>query len=101
MPLFRVIDAMDAPHGGQILRLRLFEGDPPRIRSFKGAALEARSPEGDRRHRLEVEGFAVFGGKPSDSRFKKTGRIDLHVRSTERGNGEMPAVSWEVEGPLG
>lgn len=101
MPLFRVIDAMDAPHGGRILRLRLVEGEPPRVKSFRGATLEARSPDGDRRNRLEVEGLAVFGGKQSDARFKKTGRIDLHVRATNGDASEPAETTWEVEGPLG
>lgn len=101
MPLFRVIDAMDAPHGGRILRLRLFEGDTPSVRSLKGATLEARSADGEQKQRLEVEGLAVFGGKVSDARFKKTGRVDVHVRSLEGESTEMPGSTWEVEGPLG
>ena len=36
MAVFRVLDALDAPHGGSILRLRLQEGDAPSIKEIKG-----------------------------------------------------------------
>ena len=101
MALFKVIDAMNGPHGGRILRLKLIEGDPPTVRALRGALLEARSPEGDEVHRVRVDGFPLFGGKPSDSRIRKTGRVDVHV-FPENGERLAPAsLQWEVEGPLG
>ena len=36
-PTFRVLDAMDAPHGGRILRLRLQSGEAPSIGELRGA----------------------------------------------------------------
>ena len=45
-PTFRVLDAMDAPHGGRIVRLRLQSGEPPSIRRLKGARLRATSVDG-------------------------------------------------------
>jgi len=100
MALFRVIDAMAAPHGGQILRLRLVDGDPPTVRALRGATLEARSPDGERRQRIRVDGFALFGGKPSDARIRKTGRVDVHVCPLDGETSTPPALKWEVEGPL-
>ncbi len=91
--VFRVLDAMDAPHAGRILRLRLQSGEAPSIRSLKGAELVATSQTGEQR-RVRVIGFAVFGGKPSDSRLARTGRIDVHVE--ELGAGEPIGLRWEV-----
>lgn len=91
--VFRVLDAMDAPHSGRILRLRLQAGEAPGISDLKGAELIATSPDG-RRCRLRVEGFAVFGGKPSSDRLMRTGRIDVHV--TELDDGGPVGLRWEV-----
>lgn len=97
-PTFLVVDAMDAPHRGRIIRLRLQGGQPPALKDLKGASLQARSPEDDR-ETLRVVGFFLPGGKPSDARFSRTGRIDLMVEL--EGNGNRPQVSsrWEVTGP--
>lgn len=95
---FRVIDAMDAPHRGRIIRLRFQGGQPPTLRELKGAILRARSPRGEEES-LKVLGFFLPGGKPSDARLNRTGRIDLLV---ERETGEgIPTVttSWEVTAP--
>lgn len=55
--------------------------------------MEAVSPSGVRR-RLRVIGFAVFGGKPSDDRLARTGRVDVHVE--ELGDGDPVGARWEV-----
>ena len=96
---FRVLDAMNAPHGGRILRLRLNDGDAPSIREIKGARLRAVSPDGTSEATIQVEGFAVFGGRPSDQRVARTGRIDVHVTQV---SGTVPVTArWEVSGPVG
>ena len=96
---FIVLDAMDAPHGGRILRLRLKAGQAPSLKELKGARLRAVSPDGRYERLFRIDGFAVFGGKPSDRRLSRTGRVDVHV--TEEAS-EAPSVSlqWEVSGPL-
>ena len=43
--VFRVLDAMDAPHSGRILRLRLHSGEAPPVKSLKGSEMLALSPE--------------------------------------------------------
>jgi len=91
--VFRVLDAMDGPHSGRILRLRLQSGEAPPIRSLVGSEMEAVSPTGQRR-RLRVKGFAVFGGKPSDDRLARTGRVDVHI--DELGEGDPIGLRWEV-----
>jgi len=90
---FRVLDAMDGPHSGRILRLRLETGDAPSISVLKGAELVATGPDG-RRCRLRVDGFAVFGGKPSNDRVMRTGRVDVHV--TELDDGGPVGLRWTV-----
>ena len=91
--VFRVLDAMDAPHSGRILRLRLQSGEAPSVKSLKRAELRAVSPDGDE-CRIRVLGFAAFGGKPSDERLARTGRIDIHVEELDE-NGPV-GLRWEV-----
>lgn len=91
---FRVLDAMDAPHSGRILRLRLQSGEAPSIKSLKGATLTASSPDGNRCD-IKVLGFAAFGGKPSDERLARTGRVDVHVEELDD-NGPI-GLRWEVQ----
>lgn len=96
-PVFRVIDAMNAPHVGQILRVRLSGGKPPSVREIRGARLEARSPEGIATS-VQVVAFSTIGGKPSDARFGRTGRLDLVV---EQDPGEPPVgLRWTLTGPI-
>ena len=92
--VFRVIDAMEAPYRGQIVRLRLAQGETPTIKELKGARLVARSPEGAK-VTLRVLGFPFFGGRPSDGRLKRTGRVDLVVESEREGDPPV-ARRWEV-----
>lgn len=91
--VFRVLDAMDGPHSGRILRLRLQSGEAPSVRSLRGSELVAVSPEG-RRCRVRVTGFAVFGGKPSDDRLARTGRVDVHVEELD--DAGPVGLLWEV-----
>ncbi len=97
--VFRVLDALDHPHGGRILRLRLQEGDPPTVKELKGARLRATSPDGDTRE-VTVEGFAAFGGKPSDERLARSGRIDVRVLDADEKRDPPVGMRWEVTGPL-
>jgi len=90
---FSVLDAMDAPHSGRILRLRLQSGEAPSVRSLRGAEMIATAPDG-RECRVRVKGFAVFGGKPSDDRLMRTGRVDVQV--DELGPEGPVGISWAV-----
>lgn len=90
--VFRVLDAMDAPHDGRILRLRLQAGEAPSIRSLRGASLACTSPDG-RTCQAKVRGFAITGGKPSDERFARSGRVDVTV--VEEGDGPI-SLRWEA-----
>jgi len=89
----RIIDALDHPHGGRILRVRIDGGTPPSLRSLRGARLRAVAPDGSERF-VRVTGFPLTGGKPSDVRIRDTGRVDLLVET----EGEGPPVSrtWQL-----
>jgi hypothetical protein len=91
--VFRVLDAMDAPRAGRILRLRLQSGEAPSIKALRGARLHAAAPDG-RTCELRVKGFALMGGKPSDQRLARTGRVDVQVEH-EEGDGPV-SLRWEV-----
>lgn len=97
--VFKVLDAMDGPHDGRILRLRLQSGDAPSPRSMKGERFRAVSPDGETECTVRLKGFAAFGGKPSEERLARTGRIDVHVE--EEGSGDRPvSLQWKVYGPI-
>jgi hypothetical protein len=89
----KVIDALDHPHGGRVLRLRLQEGAPPTVKGLRGATLEATGPRGESRS-ARVVGFPVFYGKVSDARIRDTGRIDVLVE--EEGEGLPINLTWTV-----
>jgi hypothetical protein len=92
-PLLRVIDALDHPHGGTILRTRLAGDSVPSLGDLKGANFQARSPEGVERT-VRVLGFPITGGKPSNKRIRESGRVDLHVEET--GEGAPIDLQWEL-----
>jgi len=91
--VLRVVDALDHPHGNRILRTRLEDGAPPTIGALKGARLRARGPGGVELE-VRVVGFPLFGGTPSDSRIRSTGRIDLLVSGDD--NLTEVSRSWEL-----
>jgi hypothetical protein len=91
--VFKVLDAMDAPHTGRILRLRLQAGEAPKVKTLRSALLRATAPDG-RSCTAQVTGFALFGGTPSDERLARTGRVDVHVQE-EQGQGPI-GLQWEV-----
>ncbi len=93
----KVIDAMDHPHGGRILRLRLLEGEAPGRKALKGARLSARGPRGETRE-CRVLSFPLMGGKVSDQRIRETGRVDVLVEE-EGEDGPSIDLLWEVTGP--
>ncbi|MDH3223022.1 MAG: hypothetical protein OEO23_04835 [Gemmatimonadota bacterium] len=100
---FRVVAALDHPHGGRILRLRLVGGEAPPLKELKNCTLFGRGPDGQEAT-VQVDGFALFGGRPSDRRLARTGRVDVRVPSTN-GNGagstsaDLIDRGWELEGP--
>ncbi len=97
--IFRVLDSMEAPYGGLLLKLRLEAGDAPTIRELKSANLSVSSPDGSTSFDVEVKGFALFGGHPTDDRLRRTGRVDVHVALPD-GSGSEIGPRWKVWGPL-
>ncbi|GMR13372.1 MAG: hypothetical protein BMS9Abin29_1579 [Gemmatimonadota bacterium] len=97
--VFRVLDVIDGPYEGRILKLRLHGGEAPTIRELKGARVKATSPDGGAECELRIVGFALFGGRPSDERLARTGRIDISVEAAD-GAAEQVTARWEVVGPI-
>ena len=56
--------------------------------------MRAVSPAGAEKT-FRVAGFALIGGKPSDARFARTGRIDVHIEDVD-GEGPPIDLRWEV-----
>ncbi len=97
--VFRILDVMDGPHQGRILKLRLQGGEAPTIGELKGARMKAASPDGTAECELRIVGFALFGGRPSDERLARTGRIDVNVEAAD-GTAAQVAARWELVGPI-
>lgn len=93
--MFSVIDAYDHPHGGRILRLRLRRGEAPSVRELKGGTMIASADDGPEA-RLKVDGFALFGGRVTNARVARTGRVDIHVRDKA---AEAVSTGWFLKGP--
>jgi hypothetical protein len=88
----KVLDALDHPHGGRILRVRVSGGDAPGLRSLRGRTLRAEGPRGEESS-AKVMGFAVTAGKAS-KRLARHGRADLHVEEAE---GRPPiSLQWRL-----
>lgn len=96
--VFKVVDAMDAPHGGRLLRLRLQSGDTPTVRELRGARMQAQSRDGKTTCTCTIEGFALFGGRVPDERLARTGRIDVHIAGGE--DAALIDLTWEISGPI-
>lgn len=91
--VLRVVDVLDHPHGGRIARVRVQEGSMPGVKFLRDATFLATGPDG-RERRVKVLGFAVTGGKVSDTRLRQTGRVDLHVE--EEGDGPSIDLTWRL-----
>lgn len=90
---FQVVDALDHPHGGRILRVRLVGGDPPGVRSLRGRTLRAEGPRGEESS-AKVLGYSLTGGKVSNRRLERKGRLDLHVE--EEGHAPI-SLRWRLQ----
>ena len=55
--------------------------------------MKAISPGGSE-CRIRIEGFALFGGKPSDERLQRTGRLDVHIEELD--DGGPVGLRWQV-----
>ena len=97
--IFRVLDSMEAPYGGWFLKLRFEAGDAPTIRELRSAKLSVSSPDGATSFEVEVQGFPLFGGHPSDDRLHRTGRVDIHVK-LRKGNGGVIGPNGRCRGPF-
>ena len=79
--VFRVLDALDAPHSGRILRLRLQAGEAPSVRTLRGALRTRVAVSTDATHHAEVEmraaGFDEFWPKPSGVEFMRQRLAEL------------------------
>ena len=91
--VFKVLDAIDAPHSGRILRLRVKSGEAPTLRALRGATLNATAPDG-RTASVRVKGFSLTGGNASNTRIARTGRIDVLVEELDD-NGPV-SLKWEA-----
>lgn len=94
--MFRVINAMDAPYFGQVLRLRLVSGRTPALKEVKGSRFKGTSPEGEE-GTVKITAFPLIGGKPSQARFARTGRLDVIAES--EGPGAKVEIQWTLTGP--
>ena len=96
--VFKVLDVLDAPHGGRLLKLRLQSGETPTIRELRGARMRAQSPDGETTCACAIESFALFGGRSPDERLARTGRVDVVIASGEE--EDQIGLTWHLSGPV-
>ena len=89
----KVLDVLNHPHGGRILRVRLKGNDLPVPKELRGLTLNATGPRGQER-RVSVRGFSLTGGRVSRERLEETRRLDLHVE--EEGDGPPVDLRWKL-----
>jgi hypothetical protein len=97
---FRVLDVIHGPYGSLTLKLRFDSGELPRIRKLLNTTLTAMAPGKQKSFKIKIEGFPVFGGKPSADRLYRTGRIDFNVSSSDEGLTSI-RPGWQISIPLG
>lgn len=73
----RVLDVMEHPHGGWLIRLRVENGEPPTTSDLRSDGLSLEVADGSAHH-FNVGAFPLMGGDASDARIKSTGRVDVH-----------------------
>lgn len=73
----RVLDVMEHPHGGWVIRLRVANGEPPTMSVLRSDGLSVEVADGTTHH-FKVDAFPLMGGKASDARIKSTGRVDVY-----------------------
>jgi hypothetical protein len=87
-----VLDAFEHPHGGRILRVRFAGGRRLSLKDLRGARIAAVSPEGTV-GRARIVSFPLTGGRPSEKRFRDTGRLDLLVAEED---GPPISLGWRL-----
>jgi hypothetical protein len=63
--------------------------------------MKAVSPDGSAQRFFRIAGFATFGGRPSDDRIARSGRVDVHVIEEEAPDAPPISLRWEVTGASG
>ncbi|HEX7117756.1 MAG TPA: hypothetical protein VF212_03165 [Longimicrobiales bacterium] len=93
---FRVSDAVEVPHRGVLLRLRLMEGSPS-VGDFRpGRYLRLRAPDGAERW-VRVLDYAIVGGRATQARLERTRELDVVISSADaRRDGRPVEIGWQV-----
>ena len=87
---------MITPMGDVFCGSACARGKPLSLGELRGGTLVATAGNGTEIP-LRPKGFAVFGGKLTDTRLARTGRVDIHA-SDER--VDEVEVGWQVCGPV-
>lgn len=95
---FTVVNVMDVPLRGVLLRLRLQEGVPSLRELGPGRRLLLRSPAGEERE-VRVLDFSVTGGRATQSRLERMRELDVIVaRDDAWSDGRPIRIGWSVVG---
>jgi hypothetical protein len=97
---FRVSDALEMPHRGYLLRLRVVDGKPSAAALKPGAAVRLHAPDG-RDRLVRIVDHAVTGGKGGQARLDRLGEFDF-VIGREDGwiDADVVEIGWTVSGPV-
>ncbi len=91
-------DAVEVPHRGVLLRLRLMEGVPALAELRPGRYLRLRAPDGEERW-VRVLDFAIIGGRATQARLERTRELDVVISKADARQGGRPVeIGWLVVG---
>jgi hypothetical protein len=98
---FRVSDALEMPHRGFLLRLRVSEGTPQVGSLAVGESFLLIAPDG-RERVARISDHSVTAGRVTQERLDRVGEFDVVI---DRADGwiddDVVEIGWTVAGPVG
>ena len=97
---FRVSDSVQVPLRGQLLRLKLLEGEPALPDVSPGRKIRVQSPDG-KQGVIVIKDFSATAGFPSQEKLERYRELDIVVAAQDAVlEGEEIEIGWTASGPV-
>lgn|SRR5687767_12301890 len=97
---FRVSDAVQVPLRGQMLRLKLLDGEPGLADVSPGKKIRVHSPNGGERV-IVIKDFSATAGVMSQEKLDRYRELDVVVESHDATiDGAEIEIGWMATGPV-
>lgn len=91
---FRISDALEVPHRGYLLRLKLLDGEPVLGDLAPGQKITLRSPDGIEGV-VAIKDYSLTQGPPSQKRFDRTHELDVVIETADAVvKGQIVDIGW-------